>query len=137
MEIGNMKELNDWFENSMDLFEIAKLGYENYNVNFTDGVVQLDLSNGELFGASFTTGTLENPNNSFVEVWRVDKLEDFSVMCDNCSGYEDCHQMEEEEECKQYVECCLESIYEEIWESWEFVENSIKEQAQRVWERSK
>ena len=132
MKINNKEELRQYFENEFEISEVARLSYQNYNPQFTDGVVQLDLDSGELFGASFTQGTLENPENPFVEIWRTSQLEDFSLICQFCSRYEECYSSDDSlVDEQQYIECCEDSIYEEVLEHLEEVEASAFEQAER------
>ena len=56
-----------------------------FQSEITDGVVQYDYQNRELFGAGFTTGTVENPSNPFIEVFRLPQGERGEI---NCKCYE-------------------------------------------------
>ena len=48
----------------------------------TDGVVQYDYTTGKLYGAGFTTGTIENPANPVIEVFRLPQGERGEIDCD-------------------------------------------------------
>ena len=66
-----LTQYRDQYEDMISISEIAELAYKNYNVQFADGVVQWDYKDKELYGASFTTGTLENPENPVIELYRI------------------------------------------------------------------
>ena len=73
--------------------EIAKLAIANWQYGFCDGVVQMDMEDMSLHGASFTTGTTENPENNFVEVYRLKQTSEFDL-CSECSDCEECNKEE-------------------------------------------
>lgn len=68
----------------LDVPEIAELALANWQYGFCDGVVQLNLQDMSLHGVSFTTGTLENPKNNFVEIYRLKQTSEFDV-CSDCT----------------------------------------------------
>lgn len=130
--IINSKEKLENFLNEIDISEIAELTYNAYSRNFCDGVCQLDLENGKLFGCCFTTGETENPLNPFVELWRVNQNEDYSLMCSWCGGCEDCYNKKDELiDRKQFKECSLEAEEDMIREHWNKIKESALEQAEK------
>lgn len=65
-----------------DKEKIVKLAVENHSY-MADGVVQYDYKDHEIFGAPFTTGTVENPANPFIEIYRLPQGEYTEGVC-NC-----------------------------------------------------
>lgn len=89
---------DDFLDAYIDGGEIAKLALANWQYGFCDGVVQMDMGDMSLHGASFTTGTLENPNNPFVEVYRIKQTSEFDL-CSDCLYCEGCNK-------EEYIEVC-------------------------------
>ena len=113
MEIKTINELKNKLNGiKYDEFDVvSELAIANHFVQFGDGVVQLDLSNGELFGATFTQGTEENPNNPFVEIYRLSQRFNPSDICEDCS---ECTLLEGETKEDVFEECLLETIEEDF-----------------------
>jgi hypothetical protein len=107
MELRN--RLNEILEEESD--EVAKLAVDNQFVGFADGVVQLDMDSGEIFGAPFTQGTLENPENPFVEIYRLSQRFNPRDICNDCYG---CTLLEGETEEDVFNDCLLEAIKEDF-----------------------
>ena len=88
----------------------------------TDGVVQYNYETGKLFGASFTTGTVENPANPFIEVFRLRQGEIKCYDCNDCP-YDDeefINRMKKESP-NLYTskeECCKDAYFDELLESF-------------------
>lgn len=57
-----------------DESKIVKMAV-SYQSEIADGVVQYNYKTGELCSASFTTGTVENPANPVIEVFRLSQGE--------------------------------------------------------------
>ena len=101
---------------------VSELAIANHFSQFGDGVVQLDLSNGELFGATFTQGTEENPNNPFVEIYRLSQRFNPSDICEDCS---ECTLLEGETKEDVFEECLLETIEEDFIDNFDDSEMSL------------
>ena len=101
---------------------VAKLAIKNHFVQFGDGVVQLDMESGELFGATFSQGTEENPQNPFVEIYRLSQLFNPRDICSDCNG---CTLLEGETEEDVFNDCLLEAIEEDFLN--EFDEREISD----------
>lgn len=113
--------------------------------SMTDGVVQYNYEDGKLFGAGFTTGTLENPANPFIEVYRLPQGErgEFDCKChengdcpfwiesedDFCGGHFDEEMTDEYGDNR--VTCCINSSLED-WDLEEEIKESIEEQVRDV-----
>lgn len=109
----------------------------DYQSEMTDGVVQYNYETGEIFGAGFTTGTIENPANPFIEVFRLPQGEmgEIDCGCDDCpfrnedARYPDWEKLYPESR----EECCMEAYidvdFRDDWESnWrEIVEEQIRD----------
>lgn len=122
--------------------KIVKIATE-YQSEMTDGVVQYDYKTGELFGAGFTTGTVENPANPFIEVFRLPQGERCQIDCkcyengdcpfwvesedDYCGGHFDEDMTDEFG--SDRITCCIEAFAEEIGED---IRESIEEQVRDV-----
>jgi hypothetical protein len=82
-----------------------------------DGVVQYNYETGELCSASFTTGTVENPANPVIEVFRLPQGEDGKIDydCDECphNNY-DCR-----------ISCCINAYVDNYFD--DDFENNFKE----------
>lgn len=116
------------------------LGYSNEEIvrkavesqsSMTDGVVQYDYEDNKLFGAGFTTGTTENPENPFIEVFRLRQGEDGRIDC-RCWESGDCPYWDDDigvfggfdedkiVDGRDCEDCCLEAYaddgFEEDWE---------------------
>lgn len=109
--------------------EIVRKAVE-YQSEMTDGVVQYNYEDGELFGAGFTTGTIENPANPFFEVFRLPQGERGEIDC-KCHETDDCPFWIEdddyhaggyydEEHVDQYgdsrLDCCIGAMEEDFEE---------------------
>lgn len=92
-----------------DPSEIVKKAVESQSY-MADGVVQYDYKNRTIFSASFTTGTLENPANPFIEIYRLRQGEYTEGVCDFC----DCIYDDEEFIQKMKRECDPEE-YQELY----------------------
>ena len=71
--------------------EIVRLALAGHS-NMTDGCALWDADNGKMVSASYTTGTVENPENHLVEVFRISQGENPIVFinddeCDGCDRY--------------------------------------------------
>lgn len=120
MEIKNKKELEEKLYNiwNFEATTVAQLAIENHHCQFCDGVVQLDLENGELFGAPFTQGTIENPLNPFIEIYRIKQTEDLSDICQDCNGYDECYRNGELVEEDSFNDCVEDTIIEHFKEEF-------------------
>lgn len=65
--------------------EIVSLAVQHQS-SMTDGVVQYNYETDKVYGASFTTGTIENPANPVIEVFRLPQGESGEIRyeCDDC-----------------------------------------------------
>ena len=111
-----------------------------YQSEMTDGVVQYNYETDELFGAGFTTGTVENPANPFIEVYRLPQGEsgEIDMKChengdcpywvesedDYCGGHFD-EEMVNELYSGCRINCCMEAYVDDGFE--EDFENNFKE----------
>ena len=113
MEIKRREELKSKLnEIKYDEFgTVAELAIANHYPQFADGVVQLNLDSGELSGVPFTQGTLENPENPFVEIYRLSQRFDPQDICSDCNG---CTLLEGEIEEEVFNDCLLEAIEEDF-----------------------
>lgn len=68
--------------------EILKEAIESHS-QMADGVVQYDYQTGKLAGAAFTTGTIENPANPLIEIFRLPQGEPGEFDC-KCHETGDC-----------------------------------------------
>lgn len=92
--------------NETKILEIAMA----YQSDITDGVVQYNYSTGELCGGAFTTGTVENPKNLVIEVYRLPQGESGKIDF-KC---EDCFVKDDE---ISYRHCCINAyIYDGYFE---------------------
>ena len=104
--------------------QIVKTAVE-YQSELTDGVVQYNYQTGELVGASFTTGTVENPKNPFIEVFRLPQGERGEIIfdCDECPF---------KEGTEEHKNCCIDAYVDEFDEEFDAnfrddVERQIRE----------
>lgn len=113
MEIKSKNDLKNKLEEIAyeEISTVAKLAIANHFVGFADGVVQLNMDSGELFGATFTQGTEENPQNPFVEIYRLSERFNPQDICSDCGG---CILLEGETEEEVFEECLLETIEEDF-----------------------
>lgn len=117
--------------------EIVQLAVANQSA-IADGVVQYNYKTGELFGASFTTGTLENPNNPFIEVFRLPQGEmgEIDCNCNECPFRNEDVRYEGWEKLfpETRKECCMEAYIDNDFED-DFDDNfreSVEEQIRDV-----
>lgn len=108
--------------------EIVKKAVENQSY-MTDGVVQYNYVTGKVYGGAFTTGTIENPENPVIEIFRLPQGERGEIDC-NCNEcpfrYEDAQYPSWETlypETRE--ECCVEAYADDGFE--EDFENNFKE----------
>ena len=108
MEFKTMCELENLLYDIWDHFiDVAEIAIKNYIPGFCDGVVFLDLEIKELYGASMTQGTIKNPDEPAVEIYRLDKNFDPSDVWLNCSGRT---LLENETEEDVFKECFIETV---------------------------
>lgn len=121
MEIKTKKELEEKLYDiwNLEATTVAQLAIENHQCQFCDGVVQLDLENGELFGAPFTQGTIENPANPFIEIYRIKQTEDLSDICQFCSGYDECYKNDELIDKESFHDCVEDTVIEAFREEFD------------------
>ena len=113
-----------------DISKIVKMA-SDYQSGMADGVVQYNYETGEFFGAGFTTGTVENPANPFIEVFRLPQGEEGEFDC-KCHENGDCPFWIEDENCfddemvdkygDDRITCCINGALED----WD-LENEIRE----------
>lgn len=116
--------------------EIVKLAVDHQS-EMTDGVVQYDYTTGEIYGASFSTGETENPENKVIEVFRLSQGERgvIDCRCDDCpfKNEEARYDGWEKEYPKTIEECCMETYIdndftEDFYDNYsEEVERQIRE----------
>lgn len=111
--------------------EIVKKAVE-YQSQITDGVVQYDYEDGEIFGAGFTTGTIENPANPFIEIFRLPQGEmgEINMDCSDCPYDDEAYITKMQKENPELYpetsnECCLEAYIDDGFE--DDFENNFKE----------
>ena len=127
-----------------DVNEIVKLAIENHSY-MADGVVQYDYKDRKIFGAPFTTGTLENPANPFIEIYRLHQGEYTQNVCNCCDcPYVDeelLHKLQEEYTPEEYKElypgmeeCCEDAAFEMLCENFydDIYEDDIRQQIREV-----
>ena len=107
---------------------ILKLAVDNQSTMF-DGVVQYDYEDEKMFGASFSTGTIENPANPLIEVFRLEQGERGELDCkchenDNCPFWIEGHFDEDMIDVygDDRITCCINGCLE----SWD-LEEDIRE----------
>lgn len=124
-----------------DISEIVKIAVENQSASF-DGVVQYNYTTGEVVGASFSTGEVENPANPVIEVFRLQQGERGEIDC-RCHETGDCPFWIESEDDfngghydeniidefgNDRITCCIESCAEDFEEQiQESVEGCVRE----------
>ena len=111
-----------------------------YQSEMTDGVVQYDYETGKLFGAGFTTGTLENPANPFIEVYRLPQGERGEIDCkcyenDDCPFWDDYFGGHFDEDIVDEwgdtrIECCIGAFADDVDE--EVIRESVEEQVRNI-----
>lgn len=118
--------------------EIVKLAVE-YQSEMTDGVVQYDYESNELFGAGFTTGTVENPANKVIEVFRITQGENPIVFindeeCAGCDRYCKGISHDELRESDECIECCIDAYIENFGfdEDFEDFKDGVEEQVREL-----
>lgn len=117
--------------------EIVKLAVE-YQSEMTDGVVQYDYESDELFGAGFTTGTVENPANKVIEVFRISQGENPIVFindeeCDGCDRYCKGISHDELRESQECIECCIDAYVEDGFDDdFEDFKDGVEEQVREL-----
>ena len=106
--------------------EIVELAKENVSDSY-DGVVQIGVDDGKLYGAVLQSNESENPKNRVVEVYRLESgfdPEDVSecVFCDCCT--DDGHCCSED----KLDECCRDALVEAFrWESDDVIGDVLNE----------
>lgn len=101
--------------------EIIKLAIDNQSEMF-DGVVQYNYKSDKLIGASFSTGTIENPANPYIEIFRLNQGKIEYYDCNDCP-YDDeefINRMKKESP-NLYTskeECCKDAYFDELLESF-------------------
>ena len=112
MNIKQKNELVNLLYDIWDQFmDVAEIAIKNHIPGFCDGVVFLDLEKMELYGASFTQGTIKNPDEPAVEIYRLNKNFNPSDVCTDCSG---CTLLENETEEDVFHECFIETVGEDF-----------------------
>lgn len=112
MNIKQINELENLLYDTWDQFvDVAEIAIKNYIPGFCDGVVFLDLEKMELYGASMTQGTIKNPDEPAVEIYRLNKNFNPSDVCLNCSG---CTLLENETEEELFKNCLIETVGEDF-----------------------
>ena len=112
MNIKQENELVNLLYDIWDQFvDVAEIAVNNYIAGFCDGVVFLDLETGELYGSSMTQGTIKNPDEPAVEIYRLSKNFDPSDVCTGCAG---CTLLENETEEDVFQECFIETVGEDF-----------------------
>lgn len=116
--------------------EIVKKAVE-YQSQISDGVAQYNYETGELFGAGFTTGEIENPANPVIEIFRLSQGERGEIDC-NCN---ECPYRDEDAQYPGWEtlypetdeECCIDAYtdidFHDDWEAnWrECVEMQVRD----------
>lgn len=110
--------------------EIVSLAVQ-YQSAMTDGVVQYNYETDKIFGASFTTGTVENPNNPFIEVFRLRQGESGEIRyeCGDCPfecGFSDDEERSLYPDSKK--ECCMDAYIDNDFD--DDFEDNFKESLQ-------
>lgn len=110
--------------------KILRLATE-YQSNMTDGVVQYNYETGKLYGAGFTTGTLENPANPVIEVFRLPQGEmgEIDMKCHETGECPFVTGFYDEEHRKLFpttkIECCIDAYVDDGFE--EYFDDYFKE----------
>lgn len=116
-----------------DINEIVQKAVECH-FDIADGVCQYDYSNDKIVGATFTTGTVENPANKVIELLRLSQGEDGELDC-KCHENGDCPFFKkgkfDEEMVDEYgdnhITCCINGVLQD----WD-LEDEIKENVEPV-----
>lgn len=102
-----------------ETFEIIELANDHHS-EITDGVVQYDYTTQEIHGAAFTTGTIENPENPFIELIRLPQGERGEIDCKcyetgECPFYQNGAFNENmiDEYGNKRIQCCIDGYIED------------------------
>ena len=113
--------------------EIVRLALAGHS-NMTDGCALWDADNGKMVSASYTTGTVENPENHLVEVFRISQGENPIVFinddeCDGCDRYCKGIFYDELRESQECIECCIGAYVENGFDDdFEDFKDGVEEQ---------
>ena len=113
--------------------QIVRLALAGHS-DMTDGCALYDADNGEMVTGSYTTGTVENPKNHLVEVFRISQGENPIVFinddeCDGCDRYCKGISHDELRESEECIECCIDAYIENGFDDdFEDIKDGIEEQ---------